>query len=254
MIRIKIDKKTTFLPLAKSKGTTPQRLEKAREANVQFLKSLKYEFVDREIKPAVFKRNLKQFVDRVGIKIEAVETPQDAFVFNQLRPKKINKGYLLGLPQDYWGKKIQQAHLTICAKQTQKLFNNIFNPKFSTREINMFNKNQDTKGAKKFFDKNITGTNVLKAKSLDKFLEKKPADEQINTLQALRYNVLAEQNSKIAEEQTDRQIGKMENMRFSGKSYDLSEQKYDKKMQILNNKLAQVIKSERQKHAESLVK
>ena len=41
-------------------------------------------------------------------------------------------------------------------------------------------------------------------------------------------------------------------MHIQGKNYDLSEYKFDEKMQILNNKLAQVIKDERKKHAESL--
>lgn len=59
-------------------------------------------------------------------------------------------------------------------------------------------------------------------------------------------------NNHVAEPIIDRQIAKLENMHIQGKNYDLSEYKFDEKMQILNNKLAQVIKDERKKHAESL--
>ena len=104
----------------------------------------------------------------------------------------------------------------------------------------------------KFFADNVTEKQVLKTKKLDKFLKGKTPNEQIDILQVMRYNVLTEKNNHVAEPIIDRQIAKLENMHIQGKNYDLSEYKFDEKMQILNNKLAQVIKGERKKHAESL--
>lgn len=247
MIKLKIDKKATFLPLAKSKGSTSERLSKAREANVQFLKNLKYDFVEREVKPAVFKRTLKGLVGKIGIKIEPVETPQEAYMHLHLDSRKTSKGYILGLPQGYWSNKIKQSHMPICLKQTQKIFNNIYNPKFLKREFAILNKSKDLESIKNFKERNIDGTSILKEKDLNEFLENKPVDEQINVLQFMRYNVLAEQNGKIAEKQVDNELKKSENIRSFGKNYDLSEFKYDDKMQILNKKLATIIGDERKK-------
>lgn len=59
MVNFKINYGRTFLPLEKVKGTTEQRLSKAIDANVKFLRNLKYDFVDREVATPTFKRTLK---------------------------------------------------------------------------------------------------------------------------------------------------------------------------------------------------
>ena len=49
MMNIKIDGKKMFMPLKKAKGTTEQRLQRARELNLQFYDNLQKEFVDRKL-------------------------------------------------------------------------------------------------------------------------------------------------------------------------------------------------------------
>ena len=56
-MKIRINNKFTYLPLAKSKGTTEQRLQKATDMNLKFFRGLKYDFKDRKIKPMEIKRN-----------------------------------------------------------------------------------------------------------------------------------------------------------------------------------------------------
>ena len=67
MIKIRVDKKASFLPMKLSRGTTPQRLESSIELNSKILKSLKYDFVDRKIKPATLKKQLNLLLVKTSI-------------------------------------------------------------------------------------------------------------------------------------------------------------------------------------------
>ena len=134
----------------------------------------------------------------------------------------------------------------------QKLCNKLYNPKFTVRELKLFKNESTMEETGKFFADNVTEKQVLKTKKLDKFLKGKTPNEQIDILQVMRYNVMSEQNNHMAEPIIDKQIAKIENMHIQGKNYDLSEYKYDEKLDILNKKLAQVIKDERTKHANEI--
>ena len=86
---------------------------------------------------------------------------------------------------------------------------------------------------------------------LDKFLGKKPLEKQINLLQNIRYTILSNKNLQQGQYELDRQIEKSEHMQIS-KKYNFEDFQYDDKLQVLNVKLAQVLKDARAKHAEKL--
>ena len=253
MIKLRVDKKASFLPTKLSRGTTPQRLEKSIELNSKILKSLKYDFVDRKIKPATLKKTIKSVIGKnINLKINAVNNPKDANLTHYATSSKVNKGYILNLPQNSWDNMIEQSHLGVVMKQLQKLCNKLYNPKFTVREFKLFRNESIMKESREFFTENVSEKQVLNAKKLDKFLNEKTPNEQIDILQIMRYNVMSEQNNHMAEPIIDKQIAKIENMHIQGKNYDLSEYKYDEKLDILNKKLAQVIKDERTKHANEI--
>ena len=253
MIKIRVDKKTTFLPTKISRGTTPQRLEKSIELNSKILKSLKYDFVDRKIKPATLKSTIKSVIGKnINLKINPVDNPKEAKFTHYVNSSRVNKGYILDLPQNPWNNMIEQSHLGVVMKQVQKLCNKLYNPKFTVREFKLFRNESIMKETREFFAENVSEKHVLNAKKLDKFLNEKTPNEQIDILQIMRYNVMSEQNNHMAEPIIDKQIAKIENMHIQGKNYDLSEYKYDEKLDILNKKLAQVIKDERTKHANEI--
>lgn len=253
MIKIRVDKKASFLPIKLSRGTTPQRLESSIELNSKILKSLKYDFVDRKIKPATLKKTIKSVIGKnINLKIHAVDNPKEANLTHYVNSSKVNKGYILNLPQNSWDNMIEQSHLGVVMKQVQKLCNKLYNPKFTVRELKLFKNESIMEETGKFFADNVTEKQVLKTKKLDKFLKGKTPNEQIDVLQVMRYNVLTEKNNHVAEPIIDRQIAKLENMHIQGKNYDLSEYKFDEKMQILNKKLAQVIQDERTKNANDI--
>ena len=246
MMKLSINKSKTFLPLSMSKGTTEQRLQKARLLNLRFYDNLKDEFVDREVKPSVFKRVLKDTAGaKLGVEMFASQNPNTTSVTPLLGAKSKIRGYAFYIPQMYWTGNIRQSHELSFLKDTQRFFNDICNPKFLARKIALINKSKDTQAVQEFYSQNVAEKQVLKEENLDKLLKDKNSSEKIDILQYLRYTLLGDKNTHQAEYKIDKHIEKAENLRFPNKNYDLSDYNYDEKMMILNQKLAKVIQDAR---------
>lgn len=248
MTNFKINYSRTYLPLGKINGTTEQRLSKAIDANVKFLKNLKYDFVDREVSMPTFKRTLKDSSDKkISLNIfGSNEHTQNESMTHSVGKTKISSGYTLYVPQTFDEKHIPQGKAQEFMQTTQKFFNELYNPKFYKRKINMLNRNQGIKEVSEFYETNIKGTNKLNTKDLDEFLNDKSADEKINSLQMMRYDVMAERNNENAKFPIDKQIEKIENLKIQNKSYDLTKFQYNEKLDILNEKLKNILKTERE--------
>lgn len=251
MVNVSINKSKMFLPLSSAKGTTEQRLEKARSLNLKFYKNLQDRFVKREVKPGAFKQELQKAAG-VNIGVEVVEVlhkdnvPFTHMISNANSKKiKIDK-YMFSLPFARLNDRIEKSSAPKFLRTTQKFFNEILNPKFLTRKVTMLNKYDNFSETTKFYSENISGKNHLDAKSLEKFLSNKSAQEQIDTLQHFRYNLLSEENIHNADFQIDKLIEKLDNLRYENKNYDLSVYNYDNKKSILNNKLAELLKQTRE--------
>ena len=245
---IKINKPKTFLPLSIAKGTTEERLAKATQSNLKFYKNLSYDFKNREMKLATFKRNLREATgNRINIQTFANENDLASSVTSSHwgRTNKVS-GYTLKIPVRLWTDKVQQRTSPLFLNETQNFFSYIFNPKFLARKVAMLNKKHDIAGAGKFFKSNLSGTQKLDKKALDALLIDKNYAEKINILQTLRYDLMLEKSTKSAQFAIDKQIEKVEHVKILGKSYDLSQYNYDEKLQILNDKLASVLQKARE--------
>ena len=111
----------------------------------------------------------------------------------------------------------------------------------------MMNQNQDWIGAINFFKENIHNSQKLEPKKLDRFLQDKNVLEKINTLQMFRYDLMAEKNLHEAEPLLDKEVAKFESLRFDASKYDISKFNYDEKLQILNDKLKEVLSNVRER-------
>ncbi len=250
---IKIDTFTTVLPQSMIKGTASEKLQKARACNIEFYKQLLPEFKDREVKASTFTRVLRHVIGKKRIRLELENTMDlmKPFASHNMTVGKVLRGYLLGIKQDLLHNTIEQKTERTFLQQTQKIFNDLYNPKFFTRGISLINKKQNTKAFDAFMTKHIISTNSLSPEVLDKFLGKKPLEKQINLLQNIRYTILSNKNLQQGQYELDRQIEKSEHMQIS-KKYNFEDFQYDDKLQVLNVKLAQVLKDARAKHAEKL--
>ncbi len=248
MMKLSINKSKAFLPLSMSKGTTEQRLQKARLLNLRFYDNLLDKFDNREVKPSVFKRVLKETSGtKPGVEIFDSKDSRKAFLTPILGSVRKIRGYALYLPLTIWDGNIRQSSTRLFLKETQRFFNEMCKPKFLTRNIAMFNKHYNVREAQEFYSKNIEGKQVLTAEKLDEFLKDKKADEKINTLQFLRYTLQGDKNVSQAQYGIDKHIEKAEHLQFPNKSYDLSEYQYDEKLNLLNQRLKEVIQIQRKK-------
>ena len=156
MIKLRIDKTKTFLPLGLSKGTVQERLQNATAMNLAFYKSLKDEFVNREVRPAVFKRVLQKSTGtKIGIDIIQPLDYNTTKLGLNLRNGKI-KGYVLSLPCNILNGNVLQRYQRVFLLETQNFFNEICNPKFLTRKISVFNKISSAGEVNDFYMKNLT--------------------------------------------------------------------------------------------------
>lgn len=249
MIRLRIDKAATFLPISLSKGTLGQRLQKAKELNLQFYDNLQDEFVKREIKPSAFKRVLQETSGaKIGLDILEADTAkgsQSTMNARIMSNAKI-KGFAFYLPINFFTGKIPKNAQFSFLPETQKFFNLILNPKFLTREVALNNKNPyQLKEAHEFYSKNMEGLNVLKKEDLHKFLQNKKNEEKINLLQYLRYSLFNEKTVKQAAHDIDKHIEKAEHLKFANKNYDLAPCSYDEKLAMLNETLTKTLKEAR---------
>lgn len=63
----------------------------------------------------------------------------------------------------------------------------------------------------------------------------------------LRYDLMAEKNLHEAEPLLDKEVAKFESLRFDASKYDISKFNYDEKLQILNDKLKEVLSNVRER-------
>ena len=91
-----------FMPLKKVKGTTEQRLQQARELNVEFYKNLQKNFVDNKVSPAKFKASISKTIGR-ALSINMANPAESALPIFSHGAGKYNKAtvdtYVFSIPR-----------------------------------------------------------------------------------------------------------------------------------------------------------
>lgn len=251
MIKFRIDYPKTHVPLSMAKGSTEQRLHLARLMNLRFYDNLQDYIKNKEVKPGTFKKVLR---DTVGypIRIDIAESlnPKSGEMHHVLVSNKgISRGYSIALPMTDYYKNIHQSTSLIFLQETQKFFEEILNPKFFKRFLTLLAKGYDMKSLTEFYQKNIQGTQKLTAKSLDRFLQNKPASQQIDTLQFFRYQLMKEQNNCAGIKGIEGRIAKYQGLKYqhSADFYSFKDHDFDEKFALLESRLKHLISSERAK-------
>ena len=251
MFKIKINHSKNFAPLTISKGTTEQRLQKARLLNLRFYDNLQDVIKNNEIAPKTFATVLKKTLGtNIGLDIFESTEPKEYKTGLSINDKSKTCGYYIFMPLHYYSHKIHKNNARKFLKETLSVFNDVLNPKFLTRAIVMNNKGYNVEKSMKFFQENISKTNELKEETLNTFLDKKSNDEKIETLQFLRYKLLAEKNIEKARYQIDKSYEKHNKLNFEMNPdyYSLDKCHYSEKLALLNQKLAEIIQTERSKY------
>ncbi len=256
MLKIKVNYPKTFAPIAMAKGTTEQRLQLARLMNLRFYDNLQDGIKNREIKPGTFKNILRRTIGQ-PIKIVMAESrnPKAGRLLHSLNEKGEAIGYTLELPYTAYYKNIHQSTSLVFLQETQKLFEEVLNPKFFQRFINMLAKGYNTKNVSDFYLNNISKTKKLTGKALDKFLENKSVTEQIETLQFIRYQLIKEQNACVGLKGIDRSIARHTGVKYIRKDdfYEFKDYDFEGKFALIESRLKRLIQTERAKNKNSVL-
>ncbi len=253
MMRININKATTFLPLKKlnkASRTAEGRLNLAREMNDKFCDSVIKNMDDGKITLPAFVRLLKK---ATGAKIDIKGTRLPAgqgFVAHKLDNANTMSGYFFGLPFAFEEKFINMSTLKRALKYSQEVFTEITNPKIYARTASMENKGIDTSNVTKFFSQKVNVKGKLLKKDLQEFLKPMSLDEKIDNLQALRHSILHSQNyDKFSKHYMQKMNN---NPKFNGKfgedAINDNHFLYQEKLEMLNQELAKTLQKARAKN------
>ena len=248
MYKIKINNAKTYLPVSMAKGTVEQRFQKARLLNLKFYDELQDKFIGSEVAPKTFSNVLRKVAHK-DISVEVVNTLKDKScnLYHKINLKGVSAGYYLMLPFTFYNDKIHKSSARDFMQITQDFFNELFMPKIYKRNLALLDILPKGKNVVEFYEKNVASKNDLSDEVLGDFLTGLNVSKQIDVLQFLRYKLLAEQNTAKAKYQIDRRIEKHNNLEFvrNADFYDLSKYKYDEKLELISNRLKNLIKSER---------
>ena len=152
------------------------------------------------------------------------------------------------LPFNYLTQKIHKNNAPIFLRETQNFFNEIFNPKIFKRATSLTKNLTLSPKVLEFYAQKVSGTSNFSKLELEAFLsEINNKKLQIDALQYLRYKLQCEQNTSKAAFQIDRSIEKHGGFKYVKPDNAYSQEKYhyEDKMQIIKDKLIDLINSER---------
>lgn len=237
------------LPLSITKGNVEQRMQKARLLNLKFYDELQGCIKNDKIDPKAFVRKLQRVAGhKFGIDILPIldkKQRSDRLSYNL--EEVGHKGYTLTLPMVFYNEKIHKSSALVFLKETQNLFNELFNPKIYSRFMALFKNGYDIKSIIEFYKSNLAKKAELTSENLEKFLDGKSLQEKIETLQYCRYKLMSEKNTAQASFKIDEKIQHYNTLQYIRPEgfYSLDKYKYDEKILILNNKLAEIIQNKR---------
>lgn len=247
-MKLKIDHTKSCLPILTSSGDVAQRMQKARLLNLKFYDNLQDHIRNNEIAPKTFVKTLRDTVGaKLGVFISSVESKENAYCAYFIDEKAKVKGFVLGMPLAFHTDRVHKNSAQTFLKQTQNLFNEVFNPKILQRFVTLLNKHYNVKAMLEFYKENVSQTAKLTPESLASFLEGKKNQEVINSLQFMRYKLLSEKNTALAKYQIDKRIERHNNIQYVMKEdhYSLDKYHFDEKLKLLEDKIEQAIIFER---------
>ena len=248
MIRIT---KLAKLPLEYSKGTDSARIVIAKRLNAEFFAKISKKFKSDEISFDTFERTLKEIIpSKSSVKVKKAETGTENYgytAFNSKNGININ-GWLIHLPENKNGK-ISLDAINTCLHETYHYFSQMAAPKESRRIAKLLEK-----GNERFmnvynvlFYSDFPINKAVLSESLDRTLEKLSIGEKIDFLQYCRYNLRNEANAFAEGKKYSDLAKKLFENKFSvqSKEPDIKSFNFDMKLELLNDKLREVMKNHR---------
>lgn len=254
---IRIDHIKTHLPLSKIKGTAQARLNQTIKMSDNFFENVKgsfgYQNISTGILSNIFKKSLNPEIEvKVFGKPRAVNESSTDLAFNGGGVKAETIGYEVILPVEPYKQRIEKSSIKLIMKEAFGIFYKVTNPKILQREINIVNKRYDLTNLAALLKEKGLNSKKINEFDIDKLLAGRKVQEKVDLLQSLRNYLkqqfyMLENNAKY--QLRNGKISKLKRTTIIHKphtSFNLPE-----KIEVVENKLAQIMKNERDRMAKS---
>ena len=247
--------KTVKLPFSICKGTYSQRLEKAKALNEQLFSKINQEFVEKDISPDVFIRNIKKVTNnKIKFLIDdSTNANYKGCTLLGFNPKNCSLAdrFKIAIPLNIFDKKVSIYDADIFMHEFFHFFCEITNPKHLQRMIKNYEKNLSISTEpfyrNYFYSKNNLDLDFLEKTLLPNKIKKFNIYDQIDFLQNSRYRLIEELNAfreankyydKIQENHLDLISEKLSTE--SGESFH-----FEEKIPIIEKALKKILKKAR---------
>lgn len=243
--------KLAKLPLEYSKGTDFEKIELAKKLNAELFEKISKKFRSDEISFDTFKKAVKETLPgKSSVKIMKTEE-RGVYGYTSFDSKhNVNiTGFMIHLPESKNGK-ISLDTVGTFMHETFHYFSQMAAPKETRRiakalETGYKNKFDMVYDMFLYTDFNFGMTNL--SKTLDNFLSSLNTEQKIDFLQYCRYNLRNEANAFSEGEKYARLSRDLFKDKDSIRIFDSTAYNFDIKIKLLNKKLKQVMKDNRNK-------
>lgn len=247
MIKLTINNNKTHLPLKKFKGSAIQRMKKSKELTDQFFDNVKGTFGYGDVSLNIFTQILTKYVPQ-NIKMEVLENfnPTTSNLSLHITNTGEIQGYTLFLPLAK--NKISKSNIGNIMQSVLEMFTRILNPKYNKRGIDTINKNLNNSKITQLLN-TICSSKVLTDSDLDKSLAGNTTQEKIDILQNIRYNIKLKLDKYKIHNKYQKEIENLYKYKNMSKTEPIkyTQFQFPQKIKLIETKLAQIIKEERQR-------
>lgn len=250
--------KLAKFPLEYSKGTVSERISLAKKLNAEFFEKISKKFKSGEVSFDTFQRTLKETIPvKSSVKVKKTETGLDCYGYTSFKSKHNNSKYKLNinsweihLPENKNGK-ISLDAIDTCLHETYHYFSQMAAPKEPRRIAKLLETGTYDRFSKVYsllFYSDFPFDRVVLGETLDRTLAKLNIEEKIDFLQYCRYSLGNEANAfaegKKYSDLAEKLFG--DKLSIQIKERDTKSFNFDMKLELLNNKLSQIMKKYRQ--------
>ena len=255
MIKLSINTSKSQFPLRIARGTPQERIQKAVSYTDRFFENIIDCFQNGDVSPKKFESVLKKTAgSKVGIEIDQ-SSNRGGITYRNYTENGEQIGYAILLPYNTFSQKISKMTTKTFMHEVFHFFDHLLNPKYNKRIHNLTNSGYNTYDIGAFYNKNIYTKENLTSKTLNDFLEGRPAQEQIDCLQYFRHGLKLEQNAytKTAKYQQMMENYYKDSINYHETPYRYGEYNLPKKIKLIEKKLAQILTTERAKIQNSVI-
>lgn len=262
-MKIRTVSKMAQLPFDMVKGTNIERDKQVRNLVTHMTRGIEQHLIHRDITVANFRRILRELIPKPILLLVDKNEDKSALATMNILSEANHRiyGYELDFNPISVNRKVSILDLPTIVHEIQHFADFLFHPKFLSREQALCRKNLYTDKYEKFFEDQLYIKEeffgkkdkifILKdiKRNIKKFLRNKSAEDKLDYLQYMRYNLILEDRAFRTQHKIAKRLSKK---KFEVEKEYLTNQNreymFEEKIRLLEHMISDLIKSERGKH------